>query len=743
MKKKMRRRRGAVLGLVAACTLVFIVLGIAFFFLAKILGGGREVAHTTDSGILNVCKQAMKNPGVSAAGTDFAFCGIPVGSPITLYSYNKCVGQAIIVALNAQASGTTTGATHAQAVLTQLQTAIAGPLRSELMSGSGGTFNYQSAFAALASLNTTRMNGNNIVQAPNYGTAFMHGGTSDLSTLASSNLYFYTSEFPAASLSPITFNNASTFKPTDPGATNYVAGYKPITITVPGVGALNYMTVPLFPQQTPHLVSALDFNNSASSPDPTTLPNAMKINSQSLDSTAQVFGGALACAIVGAVDQGYGAQVPGGYVEIMNRPGATLTGLAPTDNANNIFNNEMFGTPGVSLVVIPGGGPSGTAIFSNAPSVSGNPNQTLIDDWYKFNTGAGPNPGYGSGTSDGAIWISTSPTDPGTVATASQLAKLKQIVAPNYSTAPPAQNCLTMLNTQGFVNGNCLTWMPTIALTYGRTLPSGTVDLSTMGPVFSNVDAIKETVIQEFESRVQRFTVQAPAGPTYPDNASMNGSTGMGQYITPTGLTGPGTKYPSPFVSMPIEKPNSPWTYLQQIDQFGGACGTTSVFNKIVQRCQEIVPAITPAQVQALLASNTLPMGAKLYIYLPGGNTALTGPYAGLTMDVGPPPGFSGQLPDGQPVNPAPAGHCDAHYNLVDLMVNVSRVPPNTTTVPIWQADLNLHQQPFTQTTIAGSTDLIGYDHALWQDSSGFGNLLGHLEFANTVQGGDQFAAPN
>src|ERR1700678_2804327 len=59
MKKNMRRRRGAVLGLVAACTLVFVVLGIAFFFLAKIMGGGREVAHTTDSGILNVCKQAL------------------------------------------------------------------------------------------------------------------------------------------------------------------------------------------------------------------------------------------------------------------------------------------------------------------------------------------------------------------------------------------------------------------------------------------------------------------------------------------------------------------------------------------------------------------------------------------------------------------------------------------------------------------------------------------------------------
>jgi hypothetical protein len=750
MKKNMRRRRGAVLGLVAACTLVFVVLGIAFFFLAKIMGGGREVAHTTDSGILNVCKQALLNPGVNASGTDFAFCGIPVGSPITLYSYNKCVAQAIIVALNAQASGTTTGATHAAAVLAQLKSAIGQPLRSELMSGSGGTYNYQSAFAALANLNNTRMDGNNTVQAPGYATAFMRGGTSILSTLASSNLYFYTSEFPAAQLSPITFNNASTFKPTDPGATNYVAGYKPITITLPGVGALNYMTVPLFPQQTPHLVSGLDFGNSSASPDPATLPNAMKINSQSFDSTAQVFGGAVACAIVGAVDQGYGAQVPGGYIEVFNRPGQSLTGLAPTDNSNNIFNNEMFGAPGVSLSVVPGG-PNGTeAIFSNAPSVSGNPNLNLIDDWNSFNLGTGPNPGYGAGTTDGAIWIATSPTSAGTVATASQLAQLKQIIAPNYTSAP-TNNCLSQMNTQGFVSGNCLTWMPTIALTYGRTLPGGSVNLATMGPVFSNVDAIKETVIQEFESRVQRFTVQAPSGPTYPDNASMNGSTGMGQYITPAGQTGAAAKFPSPFVSMPIEKPNSPWTYLTQIDSFGGGCGTSTVFNKIVQRCQEIQPAVTTGQVQALLQSNTLPMGTKLYIYLPGANTTLTGPFGGLTMDIGPPPGFSGQLPDGQPINPLT--HCQCHYNLINQMIDVQRDPPVMTMAqinagamgitPVWQADLNLHDQPYSQTTPTGAMDLSGYDHALWQDSSGYGNLLGHLEFANTVQGGDQFAAPN
>jgi hypothetical protein len=748
MKRNLRRRRGAVLGLVAATTLMFVVLGMAFFFIAKIFGGGREVANTTDSGILNVCKQAMQNPGVSAAGTDFAWDGVPVGSPITLYSYNKCVAQAVLVALNAQAAGTTAGGTNAAAVLAQLQTKVAQPLRSELLGGAGGTFKYQNAFAALAGLNNTRMAGNNTVQAPEYGAAFMHGGTSDLAAVASSNLYFTNGQLNSVAASEIPWNTAATFNPTTPNSTAYVQGYKPITIPVPGAGNLSFMTVPVFPQQAPHLVNLADFTNSATAPDPYVLPNAMKVNSQSLDSTAQVFGGAVACAIVGAVDQGYNAQIPAGYIEIFNRPGQTLHGSVPNDMSNNIFNNEMFGTPGVSLTVIPDGTANGTAIFSNAPSATGPVGTTLVDDWYKFNTGTGPNPGVGTGTSDGAIWIATSPTAAGTVATAAQITTLQKIVAPNYVSIP-VNNCLTELNQQGFVNGACLTWMPTIALTYGRSLPSGSSDLSSMGPVFSNVDAIKETVIQEFLSRVQRFSVEAPATPpasAFPHTPQMAGSTGMGQYITPSGMTGPTARYPSPFVSMPIEKPNSPYAYLNQIDQFGGACATTSVFNKIVQRCQEIQPSVTAAQVKALLSSNTLPMGAKLYIYLPGANSNASGPYAGLTMDVGPPPAFSGQLPDGQPVNPT--NHCQCSYNLLNLMVDVERDPPvhrlnGSSPAAIWQADLNLHEQPYTQTTRQGVADLNGHDHALWQDSSGYGNLLGHLEFANTVQGGDQFAAPN
>ncbi len=116
---KLRRRKGAVLGLVAVCVLVIVVIGIAFFMISKLIGGGREVAHVTDSGVLNVAKQVMTdvtNNFQNDNAPDFLYDGIPPGQPITLYSYNRCVGHALMVALNAQTSGTSAAATDATSV---------------------------------------------------------------------------------------------------------------------------------------------------------------------------------------------------------------------------------------------------------------------------------------------------------------------------------------------------------------------------------------------------------------------------------------------------------------------------------------------------------------------------------------------------------------------------------------------------------------------------------------------------
>ncbi|MDR3612614.1 MAG: hypothetical protein P4L53_03555 [Candidatus Obscuribacterales bacterium] len=723
----------------------------------KVLGGGREVANATDSGILNVVKQTMATPNVSPAGTSFAYCGIPAGNNINLYSYNRCVGQAMLVALNAMSAGTATAGDHAASVLNELNNNIALPLRTALTTGSGNSFDYQSAFTQLTGMNSTKMNGNNIVNAPGYGAAWMLGGTS-ASVAASSNLYFEKDQFgPQISLPTGLFNTNATIQPppdkagTQGNYPGYVLGYTPFKLSVNGSGGMQdlyYTALPVFPMQMPHLVSIGDFNaNTNGNFDNFVPPNAFKVSSKSLDSNSSTFGGSVACALVGSVDPGYAVSMPAGYVEIFNRPGTTLSGIAPTDNSNNIFNNEMFNPPGISLSVVNGAsGPA--AVFSNVPgsgNSSSNPT-TLVDDWASYNSGSGSGgPGGGGGApSTSNIFAATNPQQAGLPATRSVLSQIK---APFY-TGKKENNCLTQLQQAGYLQGNCLNWLNSMALTYGRTLPNGQgTDMSTMGAVFSNVDVIKYQVINAFQNHMQGVAIVAPAGPTYSDNAAMNGSTGMGMYEDknfPGQVLGATHTYPSPYNTMPIMKPKTPYIYLQQIDAWGNSnsCGTQTVMNQIYYRCKQIQPNCTLQDVQNLLASNSMPMGEKFYIYLPKADQT-----ASLVMDAGPPPAFSSAVPDGQPVDPT--NHCQGEYGLVNKMVDVTRNPqywgvgPESTAIS--EGDLNLHAQPYygPTTPLGGTAGLTGIDHALWQTSSGYGNLLGHLEFANTVLGGNMFNTPN
>jgi hypothetical protein len=830
---RLRRRSGAVLGLVAACVIVIVILGIGLYFLTKMFGGGREVAHATDSGILNVAKQELDSPNVSCVGTDFAYCGLPINSQvISLYTYNRCVGQAMLVALNAQAAGTTTAGTHAQAVQQQLINSIEKPLQAALVGGGGSL---QSAFSNLANSNNTRMSGNNIVQSAGYGTAYMKGGTSNAAAVGSSNLYFPTSlnaSIPAISGIPV--NTSATLTPASAGASTtvgsgavfngtyngnnfgnsfYVQGYKSISIQVPGVGPLNYMCVPTFPLQAPHIVSLGDFNANTSAPasDPFVPPNTFKVASKSLDSTSGNFGGAVACALVGSVDGGYAASFPAGYIEIFNRPGTSLVNpqggpwIAPVDNSNNIFNNEMFGNPGVSVAML-----NGQAVFSCAypgPASNNPPSQNLVDMWAAYNTAmvaynaalaaynaalAAPPPppparppappvqptppvqppirgasGNNGGLDDNIYMAVNGPGTGANIVT--NISTLEQIMPLNTT------QCLQQEISQGFLTGNCLTWMGSIATTYNRTMPTtaGGVNLTSEGPIFSNVDYIKMIVIQQFQNRFQSFLSYAPNTPIFPDNSSMNGSTGMGVFTdvsNPNAVTGLSATYPSPQNTMPIMKPMSPWNYLQQIDAWGnsGNCGTSaasvSILNSIWHRCQQIQPAVTQTQVQNLLNSTKIfGMGAKLFIYLPGADQTQTGPYGGLAMDAGGPASANGgpvgynaanpAIPDGTPVPSTPTDpthNCVGTYVLIGRMVNVPRNPPywnfgGPEPPAISNADLNLHAMPYygQNQAVPGQPTLTGVDHALWQDSSGYGNLLGHLEFANTILGANVFNTTN
>ena len=121
--KLLRRRRGATLAFVSIICLVIIALGIGFFLLAKMMGGGRELVATVDSGTINVAKQALFLPSKKATSfpdadvaNNFELLGDD--GNFNLSNYNRLVAQAMIVALNAKEEGTVEAAKNAEKVWT-------------------------------------------------------------------------------------------------------------------------------------------------------------------------------------------------------------------------------------------------------------------------------------------------------------------------------------------------------------------------------------------------------------------------------------------------------------------------------------------------------------------------------------------------------------------------------------------------------------------------------------------------
>ncbi|HEY9755677.1 MAG TPA: hypothetical protein V6C97_10985 [Oculatellaceae cyanobacterium] len=415
--KPSRRRKGATLGLVAACVLVIIALGFGVFFLAKLFGGGRELANATDAGTLNLAKNALVSPSVNLASDlgnsfqqEFGGCSynVKTGAPdgtIDLFTYNRCVGQALLVAMNAKAeadAGSTTAMGNAQLMLADLNTLglkLAGYLNGN---DSGLQGNFQNG----ANANNVGMFGNTTVKnsGSNYATAYMKSG-------GATNIWFSQEQIPYDSSSGMPNQSnmgAQSSNSPDPNpnspfhnmtANNYVGGgggnspvtkfymqgYQPITVSANGYQPLTFYGVPVFPQQKPHLVSVDDFNGSSASPDTSgsTPPNAFRINANAQDkATTGQLSGAVACAIVGAVFQNNGLSgasnntvspdfpvtLPTGYIEI-NNPlgnqnngvGGNLSSFLPSDASSNIFNNELYASQAVNLQAAgPGGGlPSG------------------------------------------------------------------------------------------------------------------------------------------------------------------------------------------------------------------------------------------------------------------------------------------------------------------------------------------------------------------------------------------------
>ncbi len=731
-----RRRKGATLGLVAICVLVLIVVGTAVYFLVKILGGGREIANATDAGALNVAKHIIRDAHVDTV-SPFEDCEYPLGCGyINLLTYNRCVAKAIMIAGNAaNMTGPGDYKAHANAVIDKLEamgTGLAAKIKdSNLYFNDVNNTVRMASFAGIKNADPCKI----AYMKPSGPTNIFFNGQQLLSGV--------TIPISTTSVGP---KNQNSYVAAGTGQ-GYMAGYAPITV----MGRTIY-GVPVFPQQNPHLVSGFDFNSSGT-PFGSAPPNAVELGSKTTEMKTNMLTGAIACAIVGAVESGTagsggsnvgksllgsGFQFPAaasfGYLEFGNYPAnQTPPGYDPKDYGDNIFNNELmqagfnaYGDNNATQLsdnvvystdfLAPGAWISYAKDVKDAQDKQAdqdqkdgkpvNPNPAIPPppSWITGVTYAGP---YNADLSSNPISTSNPPNQ-ATIDILSKMVMKKEM-------------CFFDLALEGGLMGACVAALPSMQSTYKHNVP----DLNAGGAqLFSQADWAKATLLTEFEGRNPRSIGGRDGVFTYNNSATVNltmGAPTSGLGVFPAALVAgqvPSNppNMPTPDYPLPLQAPGSIRKLIQAVQDPGCAADTIAA---IANRCKQIQPMTSDADVNRLL-DTPLAMAApaapgwdnahKMYIYLPGGDLS-----APLIISESPPPKLTGAAPDGCCTVPNSNNACYKNTYFLDGSIVDST------------NDQKVHIRPYLE--MDSDSPLKCIDHAEWQAGSGADNNFGRMTF--------------
>jgi hypothetical protein len=397
---KLRHKRGGTLGLVAAVALMLVFVGFCIYWVAQILGGGKQVANATDAGAITAAKEleavtinVTSTPGL--IGNPIELEGLAVdttsGAPnpnsnaYNIYAYNRAVGAAMLMCANAEAEGTSAAIANAQTIVTNLQ-AIGNYLNQALNTQLASPNQVFNAFQSTAYSNNVNMMGpgaGSIATVQNIVPGWV--GSTDLAgnQTGKSNVYFnqyvtssfigpYLPTFPATG--NVVSNTAASYSASLSGSESgqpFIPGYTKIDYSngvgggPPIPGAVFY-AVAVNPDQFPHLVDINRFANGTTAPDgkpvaTTNVPfNSVQGSTQTQEtSKTNMFASALASAVIGTSNNMYPASLSHGFVLVTNdhcykynavqQDGAsaianppTLDEWPPGATNSNIFNAELY-----------------------------------------------------------------------------------------------------------------------------------------------------------------------------------------------------------------------------------------------------------------------------------------------------------------------------------------------------------------------------------------------------------------
>lgn len=751
---KLNRRRGATLGLVAVCVLVIIVLGVGFFILSQILGGGREVANATDAGVLNVARRALSPTLIQVPLTgdspgnptdDFLAVGIdPAGNAntgtgnldathrnISMLGLNRIVAQAVIVACNAQEINTTAASGHAQNVA-----AAAKSVATQLKNMVEGGTKLPPEFTNVAHSNNTKMFQGNKVTLTSLQTGFLRPGLSTNVYISPGLTSAINVSMPSNLKSNHHFPNALTHDLSRQD--QYMAGYINFSIPAGPGGPVEISGVPIFPKQKPHLVDIGEFNAGSSSPSGVNYlpPNAFRANSQTQENNSSGFGGAVACALVGALDQDFAASVPRGYIRIKNGPDAgaahsSIISNPVVDGQNDVFNNELWPPNGGGVDITNNG------IYALNSETAAQNYLSQVLAYNADNTKPEPdwlNPPAALQILTGTGGGHRSPNELELKAAGTSKQQCDALTLwdapcnhwapdPNTGAVPGDSSIVTALQDQYHANS--------------------TQNSAGSSNGYTAVEVQKHDLLSHRYGGSKCSSVVA---------IGRDGSTkyGMKQF-EPSGC------YATPHSNVAFGAPGSPLAYLQQIGNQGwkGSRGPTGtlpsgpfasagadnhtgsaacqddIIDRIWKRMRQVDPSIPRDKVELALSQQPLELGETLYLHCPGPGT--------VTMTSATPADYfsSGVPNDG--ASSAAIYNCENQYNISNTIVNAKHGSGSPNVSCHATGDANFHDRPYTE----GPDFLPGIDRAVWTPSTGWRNLLGEIEFQNEAGGAGTFCKPN
>ncbi|MBS1952577.1 MAG: hypothetical protein JST89_00180 [Cyanobacteria bacterium SZAS-4] len=702
-----RRSRGQTLGLVAVVTLVIVVFGIGCYLLMLVMGGSRETANATDAGDLSIAKNALVGPRkklISFTNPDVQnnFGALTDDGYVDLKVYNRMVGQALLVALNAKDSLSPTAGDNAVKVwralndvaqflrVNQSDKAVMGPY-----------------FLRVSDSNNTRMLSQETMAFQDLSVSFMRRGLSTNIAVNPVVLAGYHND------PHLPLNDSGNLSPKF--GVKYLSGYKPYIVPLSNGAKIAFSGITMLPGDKPHLVSTGEFDKEREDdfvvgqgvpayPANTIPSNSFKSTGKSSVAHDHTFLTAVAAAIVGSLDQEYTMSIPNGYIMIVNGP-SNPPSSRPASKELDIFSHELatgIATNGSAFANAGSrnntGGPNGEAVVP-ASSPSG-----CWDAWYYYNTTAYPR--YQRELAEwqqaqGGNPTIPTPTNPapqppsipctngiysvngGGAASNAELRSIRTEWQPDciwtdYSSSPKTI---------------CVDELPTFRQAYNRP---GSWDNSPYADTgFTNLENFKVA------AQASRFNVTTCASVSSPAQPS-----GVKYFDHSKSYESPGR---SPY-NFGVEK--SPYDYLAMIDQTSGPCALTDEMTFLRHTVDQIMPG-AGAGISDILKSKPLKLGQTLYIYRSGDR---------IVMDASLPPGrvlVPPTSPDGYD------WQCGKPYPVIRQTVDTTM-----------DADM-----PTPYDEVPG--DFKCTDKAMWHSSSGYNNLLGVLTFTNQCDPRATFCKPN